>query len=114
MHPLMTEELGEQRRRELLRRAERARRAAGARSTGRARLARGSTRRGWRAAAGLALVRTGVRVGDDALADSVVVVPGRGARPVTLAVVWRGDGSDPPRRAGAGRSNGRPPALSRW
>jgi hypothetical protein len=117
MHSLMTEELAEQRRQDLLRRAERARRAEQAErahSGLRATAARGSSRRGWRAVAGLALVRIGVRLGGDALADSVVVVAGRGTRPALLAVVWRGHDGGLSRHAGTGRSNGRPPAFSRW
>jgi hypothetical protein len=114
MHPLMTEELGEERRRELLRRADRARRADNARRGARPAGARGPARRGWRVGAGLFLVRIGVRLGGDALSDSMVVVPGRGDRPATLAVVWRTHGGDPPRRAGTGRPKGRPPVLSRW
>ena len=91
MHPSMTQELADQRRRELLRRAERARWAKMTRSALRATAGwGGSSPRGWRAVAGLVLVRIGVRLGGDALADSVVVVPGRGMRPATLAVVWRG------------------------
>jgi hypothetical protein len=114
MYPLMAEELGEERRRELLRRADRARRADNARRGARVAGARGAVRRGWRVGAGLVLVRIGVRLGCDALSDSVVVVPGRGGRPAALAVVWRTHGGDPPRRAGAGRPKGRPPVLSRW
>ncbi len=89
MYSLLTEELAEQRRRELLLQAERARLAVAARAAWQATAGPGSAARGWRAIAGLALVRCGVRLGADALADSVVVVPGRGARPATLAVVWR-------------------------
>jgi hypothetical protein len=117
MQSLLTEELAEQRRRELLRQAEHARLVSSARSACRPR--RDGTeprrsRRGWRAVVSLALVRLGVRLGGAALADSIVVVPGRGARPAMLAVVWRGNDDGPPRRAGAGQSSGRPPVLSRW
>jgi hypothetical protein len=112
MYLLMSPELAEQRRRDLLREAERERRASGARSALGA-VVRGSPRRGWRVAAGLVLVRLGVRLGGAALADAVVVVPARGARPAAMAVVWRQRGGDPPRGAGAGSPRGRPPLLSR-
>lgn len=117
MYSLLTEQLAEQRRQELLREAERARWAASARSASRGEAARRLLLSRWRTVAGLALVRIGVRLGGDALGDSVVVVPGRGARPATLAVVWRGHDGGPPRRAETGHSNdrpGRPPVLSRW
>lgn len=116
MYSLLTEQLAEQRRQELLREAERARLAAGAHSAAPRAAGRGPLLSRWRTVAGLALVRIGVRLGGDALADAVVVVPGRGARPATLAVVWRGRDNGPSRRAGTGRSNGRPgrpPVLSR-
>jgi hypothetical protein len=117
MQSLLTEELAEQRRRELLRQAEHERLVSSARSAWRSwpdgTESRRSRRR-WRVVVGLALVRVGARLGGAALADSMVVVPGRGARPAMLAVVWRGNDDGPPRRAGTGQSSGRPPVLSRW
>jgi hypothetical protein len=114
MHPLMSPELAELRRRDLLREAERDRRASRARSALRAVVARGSPRRGWRVVAGVVLVRLGVRLGGEALTDAMVVVPARGARPAVLAVVWRDHGGGPPRGAGVSRPRRRPPAFSRW
>ncbi len=107
MHPLMTEELAEQRRQDLLHQAERERCRARARSAHPAAAARGSSPRSWRAAAGVALVRIGVRLGGGSLADSMIVVPERGVRPAMMAVVWRGHDGDPRRSTGTGRRKGR-------
>jgi hypothetical protein len=98
MHTLMSEELAEQRRRELLRQAERARRVRKARRARSARAGRGAPR-AWRAAAGRVLVRVGMLASGTSLDDSVVVVRRRG-RPTTIVVIW----SD--RRAGSIDSSG--------
>jgi hypothetical protein len=87
MHALLSNELADQRRQELLRQAERARRTAKARAA-RAACASGGTG-GWtvRSATGRALVRLSVLVSGTRLDDSVMVVRRRRG-PAAVVVVW--------------------------
>lgn len=112
MLALMSEELAEQRRQELLRQAERARWVRKARRARSTRTGRGGAPSAWRAAAGRVLVRVGVLASGTALDDSMVVVRRRG-RPTTIAVIWSdrevrpGEPSAPARlRAGRGDRSG--------
>ncbi len=98
MHALMSQELAEQRRRDLLRQAELARRARKARRARSVRAGRGGAPWAWRAAAGRVLVRVGMLASGTALEDSIVVVRRR-RRPATIAVIWSDRGippGDPP------------------
>jgi hypothetical protein len=93
MNVLMSKELAEQRRQDLLRQAERGRRVRRARRARSARAGRGAPT-AWRAAVGRGLVRGGMLVSGTALDDSVTVIRHR-RRPTTIAVVWSDRGSPP-------------------
>lgn len=108
MQALMSKELAEQRRQDLLRQAERARQVRKARRARSVRAGRDHTPWAWRAAIGGVLVRVGVLVSGTTLEDSIVVVRRR-RRPTTIAVIWSGrhaeHATDPaPMHLRAGRS----------
>jgi len=109
MHALMSKELADQRRQDLLRQAERARQARSARRARSARAGRGGAPWALRAATGRVLVRAGVLASGTALEDSVVVVRRR-RRPTTVAVIWSDRGVPPvdrpvPARLPSGRGD---------
>jgi len=89
MQALMSKELAEQRRQDLLRQAERARQVRKARRARSVRAGRDHPPWAWRVAIGGALVRVGVLVSGTTLEDSIVVVRRR-RRPTTIAVIWSG------------------------
>lgn len=95
MQALMSEQLAEQRRQDLLRQAERVRRVREARRARSARAGRGHTPWAWRVVTGRALVRVGVLVSGTTLDDSLVVVR-RHRQPTTIAVIWSGHRSEQP------------------
>ena len=95
MQAVMSKELAEQRRQDLLRQAERVRRVRMARRARSARPGRGHSPLAWRVVIGRALVRAGVLVSGTTLEDSLVVVRRR-RHPTTIAVIWSGRRSEHP------------------
>lgn len=87
MHALLSNELADQRRQELLRQAEQARRVAKARAARAVRASAGAGVSTVRSAAGRALVRLSVLVSGKRLDDSVMVIPRRRG-PAAVVVIW--------------------------
>jgi hypothetical protein len=88
MHALLTNELADERRRELLRQAERARRVAKARSARAAGASAGAGVWTMRSAVGRALVRLSVLVSGTRLDDTVMVVRRRHGH-AAVVVIWK-------------------------